>query len=80
MVDQTDIVGLYIHSLFDKWQIDPSGGGKLLVFAVLSGVFAITTLVSESKTARTIIMFPIIISIAKSSAGTWWDSVCRWHS
>jgi di/tricarboxylate transporter len=72
MVDQTDIVGLYIHSLFDKWQIDPAGGGKLLVFAVLSAVFAITTLVSESKTARTIIMFPIIISIAKKFG---WDVV-----
>ena len=72
MVDQTDIVGLYIHSLFDQWQIDPSGGGKLLVFAVLSGVFVITTLVSESKTARTIIMFPIIISIAKKFG---WDVI-----
>jgi anion transporter len=72
MVDQTDIVGLYIHTLFDKWQIDPAGGGKLLVFAVLSAVFAITTLISESKTARTIIMFPIIISIAKKFG---WDVV-----
>lgn len=72
MVDQTDIVGLYIHNLFDKWQIDPAGSGKLVVFAVLSAVFAVTTLISESKTARTIIMFPIIISIAKKFG---WDVV-----
>ncbi len=65
MIDKTDIVGLYVHRAFDTWNIDPSGGGKLLVFAILSAVFGITTLVSESKTARTIIMFPIIISIAK---------------
>lgn len=65
MMDQTDIVGLYVHKAFDHWNIDPNGMGKLLVFAVLSGVFAITTLVSESKTARTIILFPIIITIAQ---------------
>lgn len=72
MMEQTDIVGLYVHSAFDKWSIDPNGWGKLIVFAVLSAVFGITTLISESKTARTIIMFPIIISIAKKYD---WDLV-----
>ena len=37
----------------------------MIVFASLSGVFAFTTLVSESKTARTLILFPIIIAIAQ---------------
>ena len=72
MMDQTDIVGLYVHKAFDHWDIDPQGMGKLIVFAVLSGVFAITTLVSESKTARTIILFPIIISIAQKYG---WDLI-----
>lgn len=72
MMDKTDIVGLFIHNLFDKWQIDPAGYGKLIIFAILSGVFTLTTLVSESKTARTIIMFPIIISIAKKFG---WDVI-----
>ena len=72
MVDKTDIVGLYIHGLFDQWQIDPAGSGKLLVFVVLSSVFCLTTLISESKTARTLIMFPIIITIAKRFG---WDLV-----
>ena len=65
MMDETDIVGLYIHKLFDQWNINPEGSGKLIVFASLSGVFAFTTLVSESKTARTLILFPIIIAIAQ---------------
>ena len=65
MMDQTDIVGLYVHRAFDHWNIDPQGAGKVLVFAVLSAVFGFTTLISESKTARTIILFPIIIAIAQ---------------
>lgn len=72
MMDQTDIVGLYVHRAFDHWDIDPNGAGKLIVFAILSGVFAFTTLVSESKTARTLILFPIIIAIAQKYD---WDLV-----
>ena len=65
MMDSTDIVGMYIHKLFDGLNIDPNGMGKLIVFASLSAVFGFTTLVSESKTARTLILFPIIIAIAQ---------------
>lgn len=72
LVDSTDIVGLYIHKVFDHWNINPAGSGKLIIFAVMSAVFVVTTLVSESKTARTIIMFPIIISIAKKFG---WDLI-----
>lgn len=72
MMDETDIVGLYVHHVFEQWDVDPDGMGKLIVFAVLSGVFALTTLISESKTARTIILFPIIITIANRYG---WDLV-----
>lgn len=72
MMDETDIVGLYVHKAFDHWSIDPHGMGKLIVFAVFSAVFALTTLISESKTARTIILFPVIISVAQKYG---WDIV-----
>ena len=73
LVEKSDIVGLWIHSMLDSWKIDGNAPGmKLFVFAVLSGLFAITTLISESKTARTIIMFPIMITIAKKFG---WDVV-----
>lgn len=72
IMDESNIIGIFIDKIFDTWQIHPEGLGKLLVFAVLSGIFAITTIISESKTARTIIMFPIFISIAKRYG---WDLI-----
>lgn len=73
VVEQSKIVDMWIHGMLDSWQIDGNAPGmKLLVFAVLSGLFGITTLISESKTARTIIMFPIMISVAKKFG---WDVV-----
>ncbi len=73
LVEGTDIVGLWIHNMLDSWQIDPGAPyTKLMVFAILSGLFGITTLISESKTARTIIMFPIIVKIAQTYG---WDVV-----
>jgi anion transporter len=73
VVEKSDIVGLWIHRTLDTWQVDGNAPGmKLVVFAVLSGLFGITTLISESKTARTIIMFPIMISVAKKFG---WDVV-----
>ena len=71
MCEQTDIVGLGIHKLFDAWNINASTP-KLVVFMALSGLFAITTLISESKTARTIVMFPILITTAKTFG---WDLI-----
>ena len=44
----------------------------MAVFALLASLFALTTLVSESKTARTIVLFPIIISVAKKFG---WDVI-----
>jgi sodium-dependent dicarboxylate transporter 2/3/5 len=69
MVDITNIVGLAVDSAFKAWGENHS---KLVIFLVLSGVFGVTTLISESKTARTIIMFPIMISVAKKFG---WDIV-----
>lgn len=69
MVDITNIVGLAVDAAFKAWGTDHS---KVLIFLVLSGVFGITTLISESKTARTIIMFPVMITVAKKFG---WDLV-----
>ncbi len=69
MVDITNIVGFAVDATFKAWGMDHP---KVLIFLVLSGVFSVTTLISESKTARTIIMFPIMISVAKKFG---WDLV-----
>jgi sodium-dependent dicarboxylate transporter 2/3/5 len=69
MVDITNIVGFAVDATFKVWGMDHP---KVLIFLVLSGVFSVTTLISESKTARTIIMFPIMISVAKKFG---WDLV-----
>jgi len=70
LVARTDIVGLWIHSLLDSWHAEALP--KVVVFGVLALVFALTTLISESKTARTIVMFPIIIAVAKRFG---WDVI-----
>lgn len=70
LVEGTDIVGLWIHGMFDSWNM--AAVPKVAVFAILAAVFGFTTLISESKTARTIIMFPILIAIAKKMN---WDVV-----
>lgn len=73
VVEKSKIVDMWIHGMLDSWQIDGNAPGmKLMVFAVLAGLFGITTLISESKTARTIIMFPIMITVAKKFG---WDVV-----
>ncbi|MCX5839367.1 MAG: anion permease [Deltaproteobacteria bacterium] len=69
MVDITNIVGFAVDATFKAWGTDHS---KVVIFLVLSGFFGITTLINESKTARTIIMFPIMISVAKKFG---WDLV-----
>lgn len=64
LVDKTDIVGLWMHYSLDSW--NAASMPKVSVFAILAALFALTTLISESKTARTIVLFPIIISVAKN--------------
>ena len=70
LVEGTDIVGLWIHSMFDTWNV--AALPKVGIFLALACIFGLTTLISESKTARTIIMFPILIAIAKRME---WDVV-----
>ena len=71
MVDKTNILGLTIRDLFATWGITVATP-KVLVFVVMAALFGFTTLVSESKTARTIIMFPILIATAKEFG---WDVI-----
>lgn len=70
LVEKTDIVGLWIHSMLDSWNADTLP--KVVVFGILALAFGLTTLISESKTARTIVMFPIIIAVAKRFG---WDVI-----
>lgn len=63
IMEKTDVVGLFVHSLLDTW--NAAALPKVAVFAFLAMLFALTTLVSESKTARTIVLFPIMISVAQ---------------
>lgn len=71
VVESTEIVEMGIGNLFTAWNITEATP-KLLVFLGMSGLFGITTLISESKTARTIIMFPILIATARKFG---WDLV-----
>ena len=45
---------------------------KVWVFVIMALLFGLTTLISESKTARTIIMFPILIATANKFG---WDII-----
>ncbi|MBL0088411.1 MAG: anion permease [Ideonella sp.] len=71
IMEKTKIVDLTVDHMFAGLGIDASTP-KVGVFLVLASLFAITTLVSESKTARTIIMFPLMISTAVKFG---WDVV-----
>ncbi len=63
IMEKTKIVEISTDALFDHIGIDASTP-KVYVFIVLAVIFAYTSLINESKTARTIIMFPIIIATA----------------
>ncbi len=71
MMEKTGIVDLTVFKFFDSWGITVETP-KVLVFTVMAAMFGLTTLVSESKTARTIIMFPIVIATATKFG---WDIV-----
>jgi solute carrier family 13 (sodium-dependent dicarboxylate transporter), member 2/3/5 len=70
-VDKTNILGFTMTELFKQWGVTVATP-KVLVFVVMAAIFGFTTLVSESKTARTLIMFPILIATAKSFG---WDII-----
>lgn len=71
IMEKTKIVDLAVDHMFLGMGIDASTP-KVAVFLVLATLFAFTTLISESKTARTIIMFPLMISTAVKFG---WDVV-----
>jgi len=71
MMEKTIIVELWVADFFKIWGIT-ADTPKVLVFVVMATLFGLTTLISESKTARTIIMFPILIATAKQFG---WDVV-----
>ena len=64
MMEKTTIIDLSIARLFMDLNVTINTP-KVLVFGAMAALFGLTTLVSESKTARTIIMFPILIATAK---------------
>ena len=69
--DSTHIVDLSVAHIFASVGVT-AATPKVFVFVVLASLFAFTTLVSESKTARTIIMFPFMIATATQFG---WDVV-----
>ena len=71
MMEKTLVVELWVADFFQVWGITAETP-KVLVFVVMASLFGLTTLISESKTARTIIMFPILIATAKQFG---WDVV-----
>lgn len=71
MMEKTTIIDLAVADFFKVWGITEATP-KVVVFIVMALLFGLTTLVSESKTARTIIMFPILIATAKKFG---WDVV-----
>ncbi|MBX3650116.1 MAG: anion permease [Burkholderiales bacterium] len=71
MMEKTIIVDLWVADFFKIWGITAETP-KVLVFVVMAALFGLTTLISESKTARTIIMFPILIATARQFG---WDIV-----
>ncbi len=71
IMEKTKIVDLSVDYLFGHMGID-ADTPKVAVFLVLASIFALSTLISESKTARTIIMFPLMIATAVKFG---WDVV-----
>jgi anion transporter len=71
IMETTHIVDLTVAEFFAHAGIGLDTP-KVVVFLVLASLFAFTTLVSESKTARTIILFPVMIATATKFG---WDVV-----
>lgn len=71
IMEGTKVVDLTVEHMFTHMGITDTTP-KAVIFLVLASLFALTTLVSESKTARTIIMFPIMIATAVKFG---WDVV-----
>lgn len=68
-IKATNIIGLGVDSMFTDIGIT-ADTPKVVVFAVLSFVFVTFSIFNQSKTARTLIFFPIIIGVAQKFG---WD-------
>ena len=68
-IDSTKIILLGVNYSFGAMGIDASTP-KWLIFAVVSFGFAFFSIFNQSKTARTLIFFPVIIGIAQKFG---WD-------
>jgi len=68
-IKATNIVGICITNLFESMGLngDPN---KLVIFLVIAVLFTYSSILNQSKTARTMIFFPIIIGIAQKFG---WD-------
>ncbi|NLN11948.1 MAG: sodium:sulfate symporter [Acidobacteria bacterium] len=71
IMESTHIVDLSVGALFGHLGITESTP-KVVVFLVLACLFGFTTIVHESKTARTIILFPVMIATATKFG---WDVI-----
>lgn len=71
IMESTHIVDISVAELFGHMGITEATP-KVYVFLVLACLFSYTTLINESKTARTIILFPIMIATATKFG---WDVV-----
>ncbi len=71
IMESTRIVDLAVEEMFGHLGITASTP-KVAVFLVLACLFTFTTLINESKTARTIILFPVMIATATKFG---WDVV-----
>lgn len=68
-ISATKIIQIGVNYSFDSMGIG-TDTPKLIVFAVVSFAFAFFSIFNQSKTARTLIFFPIIIGIAQKFG---WD-------
>ena len=71
ILESTHIVDLAVEAMFGHLGIT-AATPKVAVFLVLASLFAFTTLINESKTARTIVLFPVMIATATKFG---WDVV-----
>lgn len=60
----TNIVGLFIHDVFKSFGISPATP-KIMIFLICAVLFLYSSMLTQSKTARTLIFFPIILEIAQ---------------
>ena len=61
----TNAIGLIINNFFDSIGDNSFLTTKLVIFLITSGFFLFSSILTQSKTARTLIFFPIILEIAR---------------